>query len=436
MTTALVLAGHGSHITPETAGLVWSHVDALRARGLADEITAAFWKEMPTFARVFDTLTADDITVIPLFTARGYFTQTVIPAEMRLEEAVTRHDGKTIRYARTLNEHPFLSTVVRQRVVDTMRQYQLAPESTAVAILGHSTRKNPESRKATEAQADQIRAAGLVREVVDAYLDDTPEISEIYSMTSAPTVIAVPYFLALGSHTTIDVPEALGLEPGQREAVIQGRRVLYTDPVGKDAALRDVMVELAKEAGAPLYAEQQLSAWAGFPSAGRDQLVQAVLSAGELPFGQLTLTPTEVGCGDSAAQTFTAPAELRQFVRTTPEFRPLPTENNLPGGWRVPISDPTMLYAVVETVYPGVVAHWAAEKKGTLNVTPLDQLIERQTGMFRDLAVFSAAENAAAVESICGHCVLSPRWALQYGSLPCPEACPIWLAEALERTRE
>ena len=46
---ALVLAGHGSHISPHTAGIVWRYVDLLRLWGVADEITACFWKEPPAF---------------------------------------------------------------------------------------------------------------------------------------------------------------------------------------------------------------------------------------------------------------------------------------------------------------------------------------------------------------------------------------------------
>lgn len=106
VSTALVLAGHGSHITLETAGLVWSHVDALRSMGAADEVTAAFWKEQPSFQTVFNSLAAQDITVVPLFTAQGYFTQTVIPTEMGLAGTITHRDGRIIRYTRTLNEHP------------------------------------------------------------------------------------------------------------------------------------------------------------------------------------------------------------------------------------------------------------------------------------------------------------------------------------------
>src|SRR5262245_48052676 len=120
MTTALVLAGHGSHITPSTAGVVWKHVDALRALGVADEITAAFWKEMPSFHGVIHSLPADDITIVPLFTAQGYFTRTVIPAEMGLEGVITQRAGRTLRYARTLSEHPYLAAIVRRRVEDTL----------------------------------------------------------------------------------------------------------------------------------------------------------------------------------------------------------------------------------------------------------------------------------------------------------------------------
>ena len=116
MTRALVLAGHGSHISPNTAGILWTLVDELRALGVADEITAAFWKEAPSFHQVFDTLTADDVTIVPLFTARGYFTLTVIPAEMNLDGAVTVRDGRTIRYTRPLGDHQHLSQIVRTRV--------------------------------------------------------------------------------------------------------------------------------------------------------------------------------------------------------------------------------------------------------------------------------------------------------------------------------
>ncbi|MCC6805248.1 MAG: cobalamin biosynthesis protein CbiX, partial [Anaerolineae bacterium] len=173
--TAVVLVGHGSHISPETAGVVWEQVDRLRGLGVADEVTAAFWKEMPSFHQVIDTLAAADVTIVPLFTAQGYFTRTVIPAEMGLDGAVTRRGGRTLRYTPTLGEHPYLARAVRQRVADALRLSGADPASAAVAIIGHGTRRSPESRGATEAQAAQVR--DLTAESIAVFLDDSPSIA-------------------------------------------------------------------------------------------------------------------------------------------------------------------------------------------------------------------------------------------------------------------
>ncbi len=460
MTSALVLAGHGSHISALTAGLVWSHVDALRRLGVADEVTAAFWKEAPSFHTVVSTLAADDITVVPLFTAQGYFTQTVIPAEMGLVGPLSLRDRRTIRYTRTLNEHPYLAQMVQRRVRDALDAFQLDGAQTAVAIIGHSTRRNPESRKATEAQAEQLRALGWVAQVQAVYLDDAPEIAEIYRLTSAPNLIAVPYFLALGSHTTIDVPAALALEPGRQQGSVAGRRVFYTAPVGVDPALQGVIVELAREAGGigddaltpspspsgrgepgefiatSLEVGTVSDDWRGFPAVGREALWQAVNAAGVLRFGGLRLTAEEVRAwgDDAATDVIVSPGELRTRVREHP-FRSLPTSDDLPGGWRVPVSSSAGLHGAVETIYPGAAADWAAERAGTFRVTPLKAVAARQTGMYRRLEAPSAGRELETNERACGYCVRVPTWfygVTPPGRLPCPEPCNHWLSTALE----
>jgi sirohydrochlorin cobaltochelatase len=434
--TGLILAGHGSHISPETAGLVWRRVDALRAMGVADEVTAAFWKEAPSFHTVMNSLTALDITVVPLFTAQGYFTQTVIPTEMGLDSALTVRDGRTIRYTRTLNEHHYLSEIVRRRVEDTIGQFQLSGDRTAVAIIGHSTRRNPESRKATEAQAEKIRSLRVVSQVEAVFLDDSPEILEIYRMTDAPTLIAVPYFLALGSHTTLDVPHELGLEPGQSTGRIHGRAVYYTEPVGIEDNLDAVILELAHDAGALLRTSRSGSEWDCFPMAGRDDLIEAVKASGVMQFGQLRLTPDEVRVmgNDYAAERLDTPSALRTRVRDNP-FRSLVTSADLPSGWHMAISEPKMLHAVVETTYPGAAADWAASRRGTFGVNTLAATIGRQTGNYRRLAALDLAATVDIVAASCGSCVRHPTWHQGQSDrdmIPCPEPCNHWLSRALE----
>lgn len=444
MKTAIVLAGHGSHISAETAGIVWAQVDALRALHAADEVTAAFWKEQPSFHTVFNSLAADDITVVPLFTAQGYFTQTVIPAEMELTGAVTEQDGRTIRYTRTLSEHPYLGEIVRRRVTDSLRLLDTPPEQTAVAIVGHSTRRNPESRRATEAQAEAIRQSSLAAEVVAVYLDDTPAIADVYSLTHASTLIVVPYFLASGSHTTIDVPRELGLDTQHlnEATTINGRTVFYTQPVGVEAELQAAVLELITDAQQPIVRERLKpsrlptssgSPWDCFPSAAIPHIEQFMTTT---PFtiGQLQVTADEVRHieDDQPTDTLTTPAALRTRVRENP-FRPLATSTDLPHGWRVPTDgDPQRVLAIIETVYPGVLgSHLAA--KGSLNT-----LLNRQTGRYRDLLSLRESAYEPVVKQVCGSCVRQPAWATNEAitkQIACPEPCDYWLSAALKHLK-
>jgi sirohydrochlorin cobaltochelatase len=441
--TAIVLAGHGSHISPQTAGIVWRQVDALRAMGIADEVTAAFWKEMPSLHNVLHTLTADDITVVPLFTAQGYFTQTVIPTEMGLDGAVTQRDGRTIRYTRTLNEHPYLGQIVRQRVEDALHHFRETgrnPESdqVAVALIGHSTRRNPESRKATESKADALRDLRIVSDVHAVYLDDSPEIGEIYEMTSAPLMIAVPYFLAYGSHTTIDVPQALGLEidaskpfDAAVEQQVNGRNVYYTSPVGIEDDLSGAILALVEEAGMPLRSTRLTSVWDGFPSAG---VILGGIGQAKIQQGYLLHVDDELS---DTLITIDSPAQLRDLIRQPDNglFRSLATSTDLPRGWCVKIMSAAQLHMIAETIYPGVVSVHDAILGNPKVVTVFDALIERQTGQYRDLAGMTHDQQQTIVDQVCSRCILHPLWFS--GERPsdkilCPEACNHWLSAALD----
>jgi sirohydrochlorin cobaltochelatase len=425
MTTALILAGHGSHISPETAGVVWKAVDSLRAMRVADEITAGFWKEQPAFSRVLRTVTAEDITVVPLFTAQGFFTRQVIPAEMGL------HNHPAIRYTRTIGEHSALSQIVQQRIHAAFQQTGFPPDETAIGIVGHGTKRSAESRTATQTQAKTVAALRLGAQVEAVFLDDMPSIPDLYTLTTTPNLIVVPYFLALGSHTTIDVPGVLGMPPGKTRAQINGRQVFYTDPVGVETSLTHMILELAHEAGTRLYPPSGGTTWDCFPTFGRDALIEAVYQQRDMTFGELRLTPDEVCVGgdDGAKVTLTDAAALRGFVRENP-FRSLATSRDLPRGWRVPIDDPAMIHAVVETVYPGTVAEWAAAR-----VTAFEEVIRRQVGAFRDLVGFEA--QAEIVHQVCTGCVRHPTWfdGLR-GELPCGEPCNHWLSAAKEYAQE
>lgn len=433
---ALVLAGHGSHISPQTAGIVWRYVDRLRQCGVADEITACFWKEPPSFRQVFDTLLAEQVVVVPVFTARGYFTQDVIPNEMGLTGAVTVKGKKTIMLTRTVGEHPMLEKIVQAFVRETMVSYDLPAEETALAIIGHGTRRNPQSRDATRHQAARLRDLALVSEVVDVYLDDVPDIPSLYQSTNAANIIALPYFLASGSHVSLDVPSALGLRGDSRPELVNGRDVYYGDPVGIDDRMCQVILELAQETGLPVANKDGTGHWSGFPQAGRRTLLRTLANEKTLCFGQIGVSRKRVWRGEQLGdyQSLESPEQLRSFLRDAP-FRPLPTSRDLPTAWQVELENPQQAHAVLETVYPGLVADWAAAHNGQLRTESLAEVSSRQQGVFRDIHRLGEDSIASAVQLVCGDCVRHPTWwdHNQDSSLPCISACNMWLTTAVKR---
>jgi sirohydrochlorin cobaltochelatase len=444
--TAIVLAGHGSHVSPNTAGIVWEAVDALRRINAAAEITAAFWKELPSFSTVLDGIDADDVAVVPLFTAQGYFTRTVIPAEMGIEPLpAAGHEplpqavsGKTIRYTRTLGEHPRIADIVRSRVDTAVAAAGVPLDQIAIAVIGHSTSRNPDSRKATEAQAALLRAGIPAREVVAVYLDDMPAIPNVYRMTSAPYIVAVPYFLAAGSHTTNDVPDALGLEPGRTAGEIDGRMVIYTPPLGSASELAAMALDLVRGAGSPANTIHPGSTWSAFPAVGFEDM-QRMFAAAPVEFGQLLIGPDDVrhalDAGRDDLTVLSDPPALRRLVREDP-FRPLSTSTDLPRGWRVPIRGAGMAHCVVETVYPGVLGTTSRVHRGGLDPLAWQAVMTRQTGQFRELGPMTDADRAAVMVDVCGRCILHPVWAgitAASGGPVSREPCNVWLSTAMKR---
>lgn len=466
---ALILAGHGSHISPNTAGVVWNYVDRLRAWAVADEITACFWKEPPAFSHVLDTVVSDTVVIVPVFTAQGYFTQTVIPTEMGLNGAITHKNGKTVYYTPTIGEHPYLETIVQERVQDAVTQGNLNPADTSVAIIGHGTRRNRSSQDATRHQANQVRERQLVSQVVDVYLDDDPDIPSLYRSTTAKNIVAVPFFLAEGSHVTIDVPDALGITYGNYPDRVQGREVYYTPPVGTDDAICRVILELARDTGiefdmftsppsplsepsergnkVPLQCpgeglreglDHENTRWTGFPTAGRDTFSEALDTHDTLHFGQVMVTDEKVWHTDEASDTSTyrSPEALRGFIRENP-FRPLPTSDDLPSGWQVDVASADEAYAVVETIYPTLITDWANQQNNTFITESLDEVGTRQVGMFEDIHRIEPIVIQNTVDSVCGRCIRQPTWLNEHqpvdAGLPCKTPCNVWLSSAKEQ---
>ncbi|MFW5963261.1 MAG: CbiX/SirB N-terminal domain-containing protein [Natronomonas sp.] len=268
---ALVIVAHGSHLNPDASTPTYEHADTVRAAGVFDEVRTAFWKEEPSFREVLRTLESEEVYVVPLFISEGYFTEQVIPRELRLDGwDVSEWDSdgtsathstleagdveKTVHYCGPVGTHDAMSDVIVRRAETVTNDPEVGP-GFGLAVVGHGTERNENSAKAIEYHAERIGEMGRFDEVKALFMDEDPEIDDVTDFFESEDIVVVPLFVADGYHTQEDIPEDMGLTDDYRTgwetpAEVEGHRIWYAGAVGTEALTADVIIERAADAGA------------------------------------------------------------------------------------------------------------------------------------------------------------------------------------------
>lgn len=251
----LLLLGHGSHLDPNSSVPVHALASHLRSLGYFAGTSVGFWKEEPSLSRCLDAFRpGETVVAVPIFISTGYFVQDVIPRELGLNgsvgrtvgDAVRRPDthmvrGIEVRYTVPVGRHPRLAEVIALRASEAG-----AGPRDAVAVLGHGTRRNPDSERNVFAQAERLRATGAFAEVTTVFMDQEPAMAGVFDLVAAERVFMVPLFIAEGWHVAQTIPDELALEGA--EVRRGGRRLIYTAPVGTHPSLAQVVLEIVREA--------------------------------------------------------------------------------------------------------------------------------------------------------------------------------------------
>ncbi|WP_336134038.1 CbiX/SirB N-terminal domain-containing protein [Natronomonas amylolytica] len=268
---ALVIVAHGSHLNPDASTPTYEHADTIRESGVFDEVATAFWKEEPSFREVLRTLESDDVYVVPLFISEGYFTEEVIPRELRLDDwdveawdsdgtsathATLEADDvdKTVHYCGPVGTHDAMTDVIVRRA-ETVTGDPDVGDGFGLAVVGHGTERNENSAKAIEYHAERVAESGRFDEVKALFMDEDPEIDDVTDFFEVEDIVVVPLFVADGYHTQEDIPEDMGLTDDYRKgwdtpAEVDGHRIWYAGAVGTEALMADVVLERAADAGA------------------------------------------------------------------------------------------------------------------------------------------------------------------------------------------
>ena len=251
--SALLIVGHGSTVNPDSSLPTQNHAEAIRKRRIFREVVCCFWKEEPSMREVYRMIESKEIYVVPNFISEGYFTQTVIPRELELEGALTRKRGCVIKYCLPVGCHPKMTDLLLHRAVEVASGVPRG--QTSLIIVGHGTDLNDNSAKAVKEQVARIRARGIYPEVISAYMEEAPLVSEWDRLSNQPNVVIVPFFISDGLHSYQDIPVLLGIasEPGvvasQAEVFRQnpydrrGRKLFYASAIGTEPLFADIIVD-------------------------------------------------------------------------------------------------------------------------------------------------------------------------------------------------
>ena len=265
---ALVIIGHGSHLSADSSAPVFAHATSIRKAGVFDEVRECFWKEEPSLRQVLDLVEADEVYVVPLFISEGYFTGEVIPRELGLSgpaPSVTEKPGKTVRYCGPVGTHPSMAGMILRRAEETAGLTADEARDAALVIIGHGTERNSNSSEVIYRVAREAEALGVFGRVRAGFLDQEPAVGAVLEGVEERTVVLVPFFVAEGWHTQETIPDDLGLN---RPAVsarseLDGRTVWYAPPVGTFPEVAEIILQRAREAGAAVPDDIRLREAAG-----------------------------------------------------------------------------------------------------------------------------------------------------------------------------
>ena len=270
---SLVIVAHGSHLSPGSAAPTHAHADTIRETGAFTDVRTGFWKEEPSLREVLRTAEGEEIYVVPLFISEGYFTEQVIPRELRLEgwdgsqwnsaglsadtaTLVASDIDRPVHYCGPVGTHEAMTDVLIRRAESVTGDPDVG-DGVGFAVVGHGTERNENSAKAIEYHAERIRETGRFEEVQALYMDEEPEVDDVTDYFASEDIVVVPLFIADGFHTQEDIPEDMGLTDDYRTGYdvpseVAGHRIWYAGAVGTEALTADVILERAADAGAEI----------------------------------------------------------------------------------------------------------------------------------------------------------------------------------------
>jgi len=251
--TALVIVGHGSTTNPDSSEPTHLLADAIRVRGVFDEVHCCFWKEEPSMREILHAISAPEVYIVPNFISEGYFTRTVIPRELGLTAPLTLRDGKRLRYCDPIGSHLSMTGVLLERARETAPG--IPEREISLLVVGHGTKLDENSAKAAVHQAVLLSALGIYAEVLPAFMEEAPLVSDWAAMTDHGPCRGDSFFISDGLHSYQDIPVLLGIRsevgPAASQSAVfsenphdlRGKKLYYGRALGTHPGMAEVLLD-------------------------------------------------------------------------------------------------------------------------------------------------------------------------------------------------
>ena len=428
------------------------------------EIRVCFWKEEPQLHYAFDLVESSEVFVVPVFMSEGYFTDRIIPRELRIKGRVTHRDGRRIHYCPPVGTDPRMAELVLDRATEVEPGVGEPSGDLTLVVLGHGTDRHPKSAGTTVAVAEKLQNNPRFSRVVPAFLDQEPDFDRVLNDEVEGDVVVVPFFVSEGWHvgTTIERGRAEQdvAEPGR------GGAIRYTRPVGTHPKMTEVVQDLvSREAGGQGKVADpragEIAERAQPAAEARRAFISWIRETQDTP---KALLQTIVRWTDSSGfeirherdrnapvtelRALQGPGDALRIAAKTAEgeHRPLKTAPDLASGWRFSGLSDDDVWEVYAGLYPAVPVHRHLEAQGRLPIVSFRETAKRQTGMYERIGEVSDSAVEALVEDRCSEsrCLRHPSWASDDppesgpvgARVPCPAPCSVFLSEAAEVIRK
>ncbi|NVK17620.1 MAG: hypothetical protein HWE30_02865 [Methylocystaceae bacterium] len=259
--TTLIIAGHGSSKSPNMARPARKHAQYIRDKNIFADVRTSFWKEDVPLKEALVGVDTDEVVIVPNLACSGYINQVVIPREMKLDGELTLRGKQKVHLCPPVGDHPNLPKLIADRLKVVMEERNLAPEETTVFLVAHGNPNpdRPVSHDTTVMMATRIYQHYQTKAILPAFIEEKPFLHGWQKRTQSPNVIVLPFMIAAGVHGAKDIPNFIGIEPGEEQAEdmrengtpagpfkVGDQNIWLMRAMGSHPAIADFIIDIAK----------------------------------------------------------------------------------------------------------------------------------------------------------------------------------------------